>query len=861
MSSVLACLLLSVSVASGAGSEQRGSALQWEALPDLPNPLGVAGPFAGVNNDALIVAGGANFPEGMPWELRPDETRPPKVWWDDIFVLEEHEGGHLRWQEGYRLPRPLAYGASITTPDADGVICLGGCDAERCYPTVFRLRWANGKIEQTTLPDLPKPCAFMGAATVGSTIYVAGGQDSTQPSAALKTLWALDLASAEPRWEELDPWPGPARILPVAAAQGGAFYLVSGAELVTGPDGEITRRYLTDAYRFRPGEGWHRIADVPRPVVAAPALACGPSHILVFGGDDGANADRALELKDGHPGFSRTILAYHTITDTWAATGTLPAGLVTTTAVPWEDRIVIPSGEDRPGHRSPAVYQARPAQSTAHFGLLDYAAVGTYLAALVLMGLYFSRREKSTADFFLAGRRVPWWAAGLSIFGTQLSAITFMAIPAKTYATNWVYFLGNVCILLIAPAVVYLYLPFFRRLNVTTAYEYLERRFSVAVRLFGSSAFILYQLGRMGIVLCLPAIALSAATGISIYACILVMGVLCTVYTVLGGIEAVIWTDVLQVIVLMGGAILSVLIIAGGVQDGLAGIVAVGQAEAKFHTFDWTWDITTTAVWVVVVGNLLGNLVPYTTDQTVVQRYLTTRDEKQAARSIWTNAVLAIPASALFFGLGTALFAFYRARPELLNPALKTDAIFPWFVAQQLPAGVSGLVIAGVFAASMSSLDSSMNSVSAAMVTDFYRRFSLMASEHSCLKLARWLTAILGVVATGAAILIAWYDMGSLWDLFIKVLGLFGGSLAGLFILGIFTRRARGHGALVGAVASAVVLFLVQRHTQIHFFLYAAVGIFTCVAVGYVVSMVLPGDGRSLEGLTIFTMQRRSDSQ
>ena len=179
------------------------------------------------------------------------------------------------------------------------------------------------------------------------------------------------------------------------------------------------------------------------------------------------------------------------------------------------------------------------------------------MLSLVVMGFYFSRREKGTDDFFLGGKRIPWWAAGLSIFGTQLSAITFMAIPAKAFATDWLYVLLTVGILAVCPVIIICFLPFFRRLNVTSAYEYLELRFNLPVRLYGSASFLFFQLGRMSIVVLLPAIALSAVTGLNVYMCIIVMGVLCTLYTVLGGIEAVIWTDVIQVIVLMGGTFLS----------------------------------------------------------------------------------------------------------------------------------------------------------------------------------------------------------------------------------------------------------------------------------------------------------------
>ncbi|NQT52549.1 sodium/solute symporter, partial [bacterium] len=398
-------------------------------------------------------------------------------------------------------------------------------------------------------------------------------------------------------------------------------------------------------------------------------------------------------------------------------------------------------------------------------------------------------------------------------------------------------------------------------LNVTTAYEYLEKRFNVVVRLWGSVTFILFQIGRMGIVLLLPAIALTAATGVDICLSIAIMGVLCTIYTVLGGIEAVIWTDVLQVFVLLGGAIISLFVIAGQVDGGFAGIIDIARQGGKFHMFNWTWDYTIMAVWVVVVGNLFGNLVPYTTDQAVVQRYLTTKDEKQAARSIWTNAILVIPGSIVFFSIGTALYVFFKSHPQALEPGLQHDAIFPLFIVQQLPVGIAGLVIAGVFAASMSSLDSSLNSVATALVTDFYRRFKPNADDHTCLRLARGLTVVLGVAATASALYMGSYggQIRSLWFLFAKILGLLGGALAGIFALAIFSRRANGVGAIVGAAAGIAVTIHVWQHNLMHFYLWAGVGVGVTCVVGYLVSLMVP-ISKDVTGLTIYTLPAKEEA-
>jgi SSS family transporter len=593
--------------------------------------------------------------------------------------------------------------------------------------------------------------------------------------------------------------------------------------------------------------------------MAGSGIAVGIDHVLVIGGDDGRCWGQ--DLRDAHPGFACDMMwAYHTLTDTWVSAGELRANHVTTVALPWKDTagtaaVVVPSGEIRPGVRSPAVLTAPFRARKASFGYVDYLVLTAYLAALVAMGFYFSRREKSTEDFFLAGKRVPWWAAGLSIFGTQLSAITFMAIPGKTYADDWVFFWQNMGIVAIAPLVAWVYLPFFRRLDVTTAYEYLEWRFSLGIRLLGSASFVAFQLGRMGIVVFLPALALSAVTGWNVYACIAAMGVLATIYTVLGGIEAVIWTDVLQVVVLLGGAVVALGIIVGSVEGGAGEVFSVAAASDKLRLANLDWDFTSEALIVILLGAFFNNIVPYTTDQAVIQRYLTTSDERQARNAIWTNAILTIPASLLFFAVGTALWVFYKTHPTSLAPLQQVDQVFPWFIAQELPMGIAGLVIAGIFAAAMSSLDSGMNSVATACVTDFYRRFHPEASDHYCLNLARWLTLLLGVLGTGTAMLMATFDIKSLWELFLALIGLLGGTLAGLFALGIFTRRAAGVHAWIGAIASAAVLIYAQCFTQASGLLYAAIGATSCFVVGWLVSWLVPAKACT-DGLTLFTRRR-----
>ncbi|MBL7220980.1 MAG: sodium:solute symporter [Phycisphaerae bacterium] len=503
-----------------------------------------------------------------------------------------------------------------------------------------------------------------------------------------------------------------------------------------------------------------------------------------------------------------------------------------------------------------------PAAVAGDFGWLNWTVLGGYLLAILLMGLYFSRREKSTDDFFLAGRRIPWWAAGLSIVGTGLSAITFMSHPTKAYLGDWTHLTGNLVPILIIPIVVLFYLPFYRRLNVTSAYEYLEKRFNLVARLIGGLLYICFQFLRMAVILYLPALALNTVAGLDIYTCILAMGVLCTIYTVLGGVEAVIWTDVLQVVVLMGAAIVCLGIISGKVDGGFGAVISKGLAAGKFKAANFTWDPKEgTLFLLIVLGRFFGDFMPNTADQGIIQRYLTVPDLKSARRAAWVGGLSVIPVSLLFFSVGTALWAFYDTRPELIPPQFRNDQILPLFMVQQMPAGVAGLAIAGLFAAAMSSIDSSMNSVSAVVTTDGYRRFRPKADEKSCLRLARWATVLTGLVGTGAALIMASYgdQIKSVWDVFLGILFLMGSPLAGMFVLGIFTKRANGPGACLGAATGTAVILLLMYFTKLSGLLYPVIGLGGCVITGYLASLILPASKpRDLSGLTIHTTDKQN---
>ena len=317
--------------------------IRWETLPSIPDREGFAGSFAGVHQGALIVAGGANFPDKRPWE------GGRKIWYDSVFVMEKPGG---RWKTGFKLPRPLGYGVSISHPS--GLICVGGSDANGHSAEVFALSWSHGQITATELPRLPQPCANMCGVLLDNTIYIAGGIERPDSTNALKTFWSLDLAHSSNGWKELEAWPGPGRMLAVSGAADGAFFLFGGAGLTADADQKPVREWLRDGFRYDPKEGWRKIADLPHSVVAAPSPAPIVDHqLLVLGGDDG---EQVKVVPTEHHGFSRDLLAYDPRRDQWRVAATLPFALVTTPSVTWNKRIVVPGGEARPGVRSTEVW-------------------------------------------------------------------------------------------------------------------------------------------------------------------------------------------------------------------------------------------------------------------------------------------------------------------------------------------------------------------------------------------------------------------------------------------------------------------------------------------------------------------------
>lgn len=853
------------------------SYFEYSNLPNLPAnegqkiQPGLAGSYIGVDDDVLIIAGGANFPNKLPWQ------GGSKKFYDEIFILERkvNETDEYEWTKANKkIPFSAAYGGAIST--SKGLFCFGGNSVNSSINETWFINYIpeTKEIEITPGPELPIPLSNFAFAKVDGSIYIAGGI-SQLGGEATNSFFKLETTNKPKDWEwtSFSPWEGKPRAFAIGVAQSdgldNCFYLFSGRDIDKKGNWEI----LYDAHVYNPIlNKWSVISkggNKEFPFMAGTAFSLGANSIVFTSGAEGEMAKEEFKIKEkisqleidesngeqveqilkttrlklikhlnNHPGFGNEISVFNTITKETDNLGSLPkSGQVTTTAVKWGEDIVIPSGEIRPGVRTPEILKVGVRKNNEHIGYLDIIVITIYFLILAWMGYYFSKRQKDIGDYFKGGGRIPWWAAGLSVFGTALSAITFMAIPAKTFATDWSYFMLNMTILIVAPIIVFWFIPFYRKLNITTAYEFLEARFNLTIRLLGSLSFIIFQIGRMGVVLFLPSIALSVVTGIDIFLCISLMGIVSLIYTIFGGIEAVIWTDVVQVIVLLGGAIFCLILMTADIEGGVLGIVEMARTNNKFNIIDLKWSLNQPTLWVMLLGGIFSNLITYGTDQTMVQRYVTTKTQKDAQKSVWTNAIITIPATLIFFFVGTTLFAFFKEYPSEMNTGLiNNDGIFPWYIVSQLPNGVSGLLLAAIFAAAMSSLSSSMNSAATAYATDFHFRFNWNKKLNE-LMLARRATLILGIAGILFAFMMATMDIKSLWDEFQKVLGLVIGSLGGVFLLGIFTKKANSNGVLIGIVFSIIVQILVVYFASIHLLMYSATGVVSCFLMGYFASL------------------------
>jgi SSS family solute:Na+ symporter len=433
---------------------------------------------------------------------------------------------------------------------------------------------------------------------------------------------------------------------------------------------------------------------------------------------------------------------------------------------------------------------------------LDLIVLLLYLVAVVGVGLWFARRSGSTSEYTAAGRSLPGWAIGLSMFGSYISSISFLANPGKAYASNWNAFAFSLATPIAAVIAVHWFVPFYRRIGAVSAYEHLEHRFGLWARTYAVACFLLYQMARMGTVIYLLAKAVAPLTGWPIPTTIVLTGMLMTVYTLAGGIKAVVWTGTLQSVVLIAGTAVCVAMLLAGTPGGPAAVVSAGASQGKFSLGGLGPSLYEPTFWVVFVFGLVTHLTNFGVDQSYVQRYITARDDREAAKSVWITTLMYVPVAGVFFFIGTALFVYYGERPELLPTGGTADDVFPHFIATRLPAGMAGLVVAAIFAASM---DANLNSMATLTLFDLYKRYLRPnASERESMKVLHVSTAIWGAlsIAVGLALIRVETALDAWWNL----AGVFSGGVLGLFLLGLVSRRPDRTAAAIAVAVGAIVI-------------------------------------------------------
>jgi SSS family solute:Na+ symporter len=507
----------------------------------------------------------------------------------------------------------------------------------------------------------------------------------------------------------------------------------------------------------------------------------------------------------------------------------------------------------------------------------DLVVLVVYILGVVGFGCYFVRRSRDTDHFMAAGGALPGWAVGLSIFGTYLSSNTFIGYPGAAYGGTWNRFVFSLALPIAAVIAVKFFVPFYRKAGEISAYHHLEKRFGRWARTYALVCYLLMQVSRMGAVMFGVAIALNALTGWGMANIIIGMGVLVTLYTLLGGIEAVIWTDVAQSIVLVVGAIVVAAMLLVDMPGGPATIFETGMEHGKFSLGSFGTSLSESTFWVVLFFGIFANLKNFGIDQSFVQRYHTARDDKAAGRSVWMAALMYMPISLLFLFIGTSLFAYYThpdnrdllrevktsvAERKLAERAAELDAaayaaeveaaadeltdrdigdkVLPHFVVTKLPPGLAGLLFAAIFAAAMSSIDTSLNSSATIILSDIYKRYIRPdCGERESMRVLHGATLFWGAVGTGAAL--AMIGQASLLDIWWQLSGIFTGALLGLFLLGFLVRRAGSAAAFAGVVVGVGLIAWMNFSPEnpFHTFCTSVFGSTAIVLVGFLVGLVI----------------------
>ena len=480
---------------------------------------------------------------------------------------------------------------------------------------------------------------------------------------------------------------------------------------------------------------------------------------------------------------------------------------------------------------------------------IDLIIFLVFTLGVVIFGCSFYKKGNTSADFTQAGRSLPGWVVGMSIFATYVSSISYIGYPGKAFASNWNAFVFSLSIPVASYFAAKYFVPFYRKGGSVSAYTFLENRFGRWARLYASACYLLTQIARMGSILYLLAVPMHILMGWNIHMVIIATSVAIIIYSMLGGLKAVIWADAIQGIILIGGALMCLGILFFSMPEGplqVFQLAADAPGGNKFSLGTFTSDLTTSTFWVCLIYGIFINLQNYGIDQNYVQRYHAAKTDKDARFSALFGGYLFIPVSALFFLIGSALYSYYTAHPGLLpdDIAAKPDYVFPFFIVNGLPVGLRGLLIASIFAAGMSTVSTSVTSAATIILTDYFKPMVKNSDERRDVFVPRLSSCVVGVI--GIIVAIAMLSVESIIDAWWKLSSIFSGGMLGLFLLGIIPRRIGRWPALIGCVAGIVVIAWISLAglydlpgLHLHEYLAIVLGTSTIFIVGFLLSYLI----------------------
>ena len=471
--------------------------------------------------------------------------------------------------------------------------------------------------------------------------------------------------------------------------------------------------------------------------------------------------------------------------------------------------------------------------------LIDLIIFFLFTGGIVVFGCSFFNKKLSSDEFTSAGRSLPGWVVGMSIFATYVSSISYLGYPGNAYSSNWNAFVFSLSIPIASYFAAKYFVPFYRNQGSVSAYSFLEERFGTWARLYASACYLLTQIARMGSILFLLALPMNLLMGWNIQLVIIFTSIAIIVYSMLGGIKAVIWTEAIQGFILIGGALICLIVLLFSMPEGPTQTFEMAISDHKFDLGSFSADLSTSTFWVCLIYGIFTNLQNYGIDQNYVQRYHTAKNEKEAKFSALFGGYLFIPVSAIFFLIGTALYTYYQVYPELL-PAegIKADYVFPLFIVNQLPTGLTGLLIASIFAAGMSTVATSVTSSSTIILTDYYQRIRKQTSDRERLWVLKVASFVIGVL--GILIALALVNVDSILDAWWKLSSIFSGGMLGLFLLGYLAKKAKNIDAAIGVICGAIVIAWISAdqwlglpESGIHEYLAIVLGTLIIFLVGF----------------------------